>query len=985
MSIDDDGRGEALDPDRLAQIGEEVLGLSFGDDSRAGAEQNLAGVRSSQALFSARLDSRTFFAQNERFGVDRPDGVFRGGDDELIERAVRIVERLGLPAEEIAGRAAVTEQTQAGRVEDGRVVEVEEVQAGKRFARLTRQVEGLPVWSSNVLVGLTALRTVGFLQLHWPRIPQEVAARAVKLASAAREGFTPPELAGAKVESVEAGILHSPALGFLMEFQAAIRVVYAPEDETMGKKPVLYIDESGAEVALPRAFEAKEEPAPPTRPEQHGPAVDRARGQFKQLLLANPNYFGNLPGSPLPPQLEIALDTSFEQLTCIGYEPTLRRLEGVVHVKRETGYGGDICSAGTPEYVRFFLSFDGGATWQDQGMVSTQVYDVPGSKPLEFDVTLVIDPPQLFCFTENLPLVRGILSWNNPPPPGDPGFTPIWGNVLDAHVQVAPRRFFPLGDLLSEIDVTLPDKFGPVVDADALLPTAPPKPVPLAELHQAYAQAGVPGHRFAYPLIAELLATPAALVQATTSKPGFGSPLADLGLDVAEVIAALLDTDGNTTFEELDCVGLDTNDSTLAGTLTVKLASGYSGGLCSAGSFEYVAFFIDAGGGFTLVGTTSVNVHDLPGIPSGGVKYAVVLPVDLTAFRQPCEEGPVTLRVRAILSWGVQPPPDPNFVPVWGNREETIVLVPPGPAVGGTQVPFLSRVGDIRESDIGPTGTATGTTFETGFQASDSPFGGRITLAGHISNPSPGLLYRIMRKPAGAPDTQYVPLDNEPAGLPLTIDTWSPVLGWQQTPTTVHADPLGYYPFEDYSPNHAVEAHHVGVWFSTASDDGHAFDLRMDLSTDGNPAHDVHSNVVTVLVDNTAPDVSLTIDLGGATQCADFTAGVTFTGTFSATDNHFGGFSFELEPSGPPNDPPHGVLPSPAAGASVRYGGTVSDPGLVNATYTLDTGANPGPPPTGPMDACGYALILHVWDRTNVNSGGGNNHSQASVGFCLRA
>jgi hypothetical protein len=34
-------------------------------------------------------------------------------------------------------------------------------------------------------------------------------------------------------------------------------------------------------------------------------------------------------------------------------------------------------------------------------------------------------------------------------------------------------------------------------------------------------------------------------------------------------------------------------------------------------------------------------------------------------------------------------------------------------------------------------------------------------------------------------------------------------------------------------------------------------------------------------------------------------------------------------------------------------------------------GANPGPPPTGPMDACKYALILHVWDRTDVNSGGG--------------
>jgi hypothetical protein len=270
MSIDD-GREEALDADRLRQIGEEVLGLSFGDDPRTGAEQNLAGVRSSQALFSARLDSRTFFAQNERFGVGRPDGVFGGDDDELIERTVRIAERLGLPADEIAGRAAVTEQTQVAQVEDGRVVEVEEVQAGKRFARLTRQVEGLPVWSSNVLVGLTARRTVGFLQLHWPRIPEQVAARTAKLASAARQGFTPPELAGAKVESVEAGILHSPALGFLMEFQAAIRVVYAPEDETIGKKPVLYVDERGAEVALPRAFEVKEEPPPPSRPEPRGP------------------------------------------------------------------------------------------------------------------------------------------------------------------------------------------------------------------------------------------------------------------------------------------------------------------------------------------------------------------------------------------------------------------------------------------------------------------------------------------------------------------------------------------------------------------------------------------------------------------------------------------------------------------------------------------------------------------------------------------
>ena len=29
--------------------------------------------------------------------------------------------------------------------------------------------------------------------------------------------------------------------------------------------------------------------------------------------------------------------------------------------KQPFGYGGDICSSGTPEYVRFYLSFDNGA------------------------------------------------------------------------------------------------------------------------------------------------------------------------------------------------------------------------------------------------------------------------------------------------------------------------------------------------------------------------------------------------------------------------------------------------------------------------------------------------------------------------------------------------------------------------------------------------------------------------------------------------
>jgi hypothetical protein len=129
--------------------------------------------------------------------------------------------------------------------------------------------------------------------------------------------------------------------------------------------------------------------------------------------------------------------------------------------------------------------------------------------------------------------------------------------------------------------------------------------------------------------------------------------------------------------------------------------------------------------------------------------------------------------------------------------------------------------------------------------------------------------------------------------------------------------------------------------------------------------------VVTVHVDNKLPEVNLTIDLGVGGECADFPLGVTFTGTYKAKDEHFHSFVFEVEPIGPAN----GILPTPPSGASVFSGGAIADPGVISVTYSFNT--------TG-MRPCGYALILRVWDRTNVNSGTSRNMSKASVGFCLR-
>ncbi|HLI33474.1 MAG TPA: hypothetical protein VKW70_00395 [Terriglobia bacterium] len=721
--------------------------------------------------------------------------------------------------------------------------------------------------------------------------------------------------------------------------------------------------------------------APPKGPDKISLAKlppEAARKSFKALLLSNPNYFGNLKESEFQPVLNIAGDTAYENIGCVGFNPQLNRLEAVVYINQATGYDGDVCSGGSQEFVRFYLSYDGGATWQDQGLTSFTVYDVPGPKPLEYDVTVSISPSEKFCFFQNLPLARAILSWNAPPPASSPDWTPVWGNVVDAQIQIAGFEIIVLGQFLADAKAELPAEYKNAVDLTQPIQVSPPKALSAADRHTLYNGKNVPGHRYLFPELQHALE-----VQATDLE-GAPSALAGISdLNLTSIIEQLLNTDGDTSYEELDCVGLNPNLGQLVGIINVKQPAGYSGGPCTAGSQEYVAFWVDWGSGWTYAGTTSVNVHDFSAIPTGGLQYSVFLPIDLASHRQPCEAGPKTAKVRAVLSWDTPPSTtNPYASVVWGNSEETQILIDPGPAVApGQQIPFLSRVGDIDESLIDSSGLITDAyALETGNHYVHAPFGGRITIAGFISNPTPGMKYRVMKKPHGAPDSAYAPIVNEPAGLTLTIDEFNGST-WTQTEQMFHDLGDGYYPYENYSWAHTVEANIMGVWYTTAADDGNAYDLRIDLSVDGNPADDAHSNVVTVLVNQTTPVAALDLNLGGGAECGFFSPGDTITGNYTASSEYFGHFSFVILPAGPAN----GVLPTPPAGASTWLGGAIADPGVSNGAYTLNTGANPGPPPTGPMAACGYSLTVQVWDRTNVDSGATTYYNQASVGFCLNA
>ena len=472
------------------------------------------------------------------------------------------------------------------------------------------------------------------------------------------------------------------------------------------------------------------------------PRVEIERTRFKSFLLQNPNYFGNLEVSDFKPIKVIKGNTTFEQMVCVGLNPPYDRLEAVVQIKRESGYSGDICGPGSLEYVRFYVDLFDNGVWHDVGVSSVRVYDIPGEKPICYAVRRDFNSFRKFCLFENIVKVRAILQWNVPPPANSPNYTPVWGNVVNVQVQIRPLKFFPWGDLVKEFEkvpIKFPDPIGPVIkvlDPSVKLTALEAPPLTVKEKQALYKGKDVPVHRFAFQEVQQLLTMPNPIALAAPGK----SPLVELGLTPAaidDLVGKLFPVDGDTSFEELRCVGLHPEADLIEAVLTVKKSSGYSGGLCGNGSLEYVAFWIDFndGSGYHYQGTATVNVFDLQTIPDEDVQYAVFLKTDLSKFRVPCEAGPRIVRLRGILSWATAPPPgNPNYVPVWGNREECRVQLHPGKVEG--HIPLIETVGDILVPDIDPaTGLATGDGQIGAFSVVDSPFGGEVRITGRIGNP----------------------------------------------------------------------------------------------------------------------------------------------------------------------------------------------------------------------------------------------------------
>ncbi|HEV8434799.1 MAG TPA: hypothetical protein VGR95_15405 [Thermoanaerobaculia bacterium] len=132
----------------------------------------------------------------------------------------------------------------------------------------------------------------------------------------------------------------------------------------------------------------------------------------------------------------------------------------------------------------------------------------------------------------------------------------------------------------------------------------------------------------------------------------------------------------DTRYEHIRCVGFNPQFEYVEAVVDIKQDTGYSGGICATGSYEYVRFYADYTNTntWTDLGFASVRVHDIPGAKP--LSYTLRVPV-IDPPRHYCTNANL-VKIRAILSWSVPPPPDtPDYPPVWGQHVDVNVQIRP--------------------------------------------------------------------------------------------------------------------------------------------------------------------------------------------------------------------------------------------------------------------------------------------------------------------
>lgn len=693
--------------------------------------------------------------------------------------------------------------------------------------------------------------------------------------------------------------------------------------------------------------------------------------------------------------LEVALgaikpksNTHWEELECIGYNPQLRRLEGIVNLKQSTGYGGGLCTNASREYVRFYVDFKDGGGFRDMGLASFKSADIsdapPGPQhPLSYMVYLYIDDAQYRRLTDCshavIPTLRAILSWNIAPTPNTPNYPAHYGNVRNADIQLEKRSYLIAKEVL---DLAKKPELNAVLAPGLQIPLADLQVVNVKALYEANKKAGVPDHRTFFSTIGAAIHSPMNFFQAAAQ---FSiSELVALKIDPSKLLGIYNELpnekQANVSFEEATCVGLNPDTDTLGAVVHIKKANGYSGDLCHKGSMEHVAFWADWNNNGTFdqyLGTVSFETHDIANIPAGGLYYNVALPFDVAKRLKSCKT-PNIIRVRAVLSWESLPSTtNPNQLNTWGNSIDALVQLRPGNGSGIHTI--LSLVGNVDRFMIDPAQHLYNYNAFAPTSNNNRPWGGNTNLCGIIDrNGFNGVIkYRLSYKPFGTPDSAYQPVSHTESfgrwnsGLPY-------IPGVNPHYVAQTADAAGWYVY-DVNPALGI----FDIWDNgllsnlnaSALGDG-TYTLRFEYTDENGfvQVGDVFSIIIhnqgmsvsptaNAVVDATK-DLDLVIDGG---DCHSYTnSDPLISGHLRAVHPYFASWALELQPT----SHTHGAVPSPIS----RSYASVGDTGDSNAPWSLDT---------TPLDNCGYTVSLRAHTRVILDSSPGwlPEYGPKAVGF----
>ena len=214
-------------------------------------------------LYIDRIDVGSVAFEQSRYGTAGaamdPASIER---EALLARTQAALARTGLRADGVRFDALLDEF--AGAVQPkGLSIDLDPRTASKHVARTVafrREIDGVPVFGSELIVGLMPDGSIGRFRMHWPRIDPKLVEEAIALQRAMREQqwAMPDSVRGGNITVLETtvGIAHSGFADIGFQARPVVRVLYRKTSDDkeypLASTTYKYFDAGGREVVFSR-------------------------------------------------------------------------------------------------------------------------------------------------------------------------------------------------------------------------------------------------------------------------------------------------------------------------------------------------------------------------------------------------------------------------------------------------------------------------------------------------------------------------------------------------------------------------------------------------------------------------------------------------------------------------------------------------------------------------------------------------------------